>query len=130
MRSAFAVFAVTTPLLLLLGGGVAEAADPTQLAETGGFLLGNARRCGVAVERVESAGKVIHDFITAAARDASDAAAADSRFSEIFTASALPAQDPEAFPSCTVVIQQFDRLERHHDQTRRNREARVMSPAF
>jgi len=55
MRSAFAV---TTPLLLLLGSGVAEAADPTQLAETGGFLLGNARRCGVAVERVESAGKV------------------------------------------------------------------------
>ena len=37
MRSAFAV---TTPLLLLLGSGVAEAADPTQLAETGGFLLG------------------------------------------------------------------------------------------
>lgn len=55
MRSAFAV---TTPLLLLLGSGVAEAADPTQLAETGGFLLGNARRCGVAVERVESAGKM------------------------------------------------------------------------
>jgi hypothetical protein len=130
MRSAFAVFAVTTPLLLLLGSGVAEAANPTQLAETGGFLLGNARRCGVAVERVENAGKVIHDFITAAARDASEAAAADSRFSEIFTASALAAQDPEAFPSCTVVIQQFDRLERHHDQTRRNREARVMSPAF
>jgi hypothetical protein len=35
------------------------AADPTQLAETGGFFLGNASRCGVAVERVESAGKVI-----------------------------------------------------------------------
>jgi len=34
-------FVVTTALLLLLGIGVAEAADPTQLAETGGFLLGN-----------------------------------------------------------------------------------------
>jgi hypothetical protein len=117
-------------LLLLLGSGVADAADPTQLAETGGFLLGNARRCGVAVERVESAGKVIHDFIAAAARDAGEAAAADSRFSEIFLASALPDPDPDAFPSCTVVIQQFDRLERHHDQTRRSRETRVMSPAF
>jgi hypothetical protein len=125
MRS---TFAVTTPLLLLLGSGVA-AADPTQLAETGGFLLGNASRCGVAVEQVENAGKVIHDFI-AAARDASEAAAADSRFSEIFAASALPDQDPRAFPSCTVVIQQFDRLEQHHDQTRRNRETRVISPAF
>ena len=127
MRSAFAI---TTPLLLLLGSGVADAANPTQLAETGGFLLGNARRCGVPVERVESAGRVIHDFIAAAAKDSSEAAAADSRFSEIFTASALPDQDPDAFPSCTVVIQQFEKLERHHDQTRRNRETRVMSPAF
>ena len=127
MRS---IFAVTTPLLLLLGMGVADAADPTQLAETGGFLLGNARRCGVPVERVESAGTVIHDFIAAAARDSNEAVAADSRFSEIFIATALPNQDPNAFPSCTVVIQQFDRLERHHDQTRRIRESRVMSPAF
>jgi hypothetical protein len=126
MRS---IFAVTTPLLLLLGMGAADAADPTQLAETGGFLLGNASRCGVSAARVESAGKVIHDFIAAAARDSSEAAAADSRFSEIFVASALPDQDPDAFPSCTVVIQQFDRLERHHE-TRRSRETRGISPAF
>src|SRR5947207_2807817 len=127
MRSAFAV---TTPLVLLLGIGVADAADPTQLAETGGFLLGNAHRCGVPVERVESAGKVIHDVIAAAAKDSSEAAAAASRFSEIFVASALPDQDTDAFPSCTVVMQQFDRLERHHDQIRKNHETRVMSPAF
>src|ERR1700730_1181657 len=126
MRSSFAV---TTPLVLLLGISVADAADPTQLAETGGFLLGNASRCGVPIERVESAGKVIHDFIAAAAKDSNEAAAADSRFSEIFRASALPEQDPDAFPSCTVVIQQFDRLERHHE-TRRSRETRVISPAF
>jgi uncharacterized protein YaaQ len=126
MRS---IFAVTTPLLLLLGMGVADAADPTQLAETGGFLLGNASRCGVSAARVESAGKVIHDFIAAAARDSSEAAAADSRFSEIFVASALPDQDPDAFPSCIVVIQQFDSLERHHE-TRRSRETRGISPAF
>ena len=122
-------FAVTTSLVLLLGMGVADAADPTQLAETGGFLLGNASRCGVSAERVESAGKVIHDFIAAAARDSSEAEAADSRFSEIFVASALPEQDPDAFPSCTVVIQQFDRLERHHE-TRKSRETRVINPAF
>jgi hypothetical protein len=127
MRSSFAV---TTLLVLLLGIGVADAADPTQLAETGGFLLGNARRCGVPVERVESAGKVIHDFIAAAAKDSNEAAAADSRFSEIFLASALPDPDPDAFPSCTVVIQQFDRLERHHDQTRRSGETGIMRPAF
>jgi hypothetical protein len=47
------------------------------------------------------------------ARDSSEAAAADSRFAEIFLASALPNQDPDAFPSCTVVIERFGRLERH-----------------
>jgi hypothetical protein len=51
MRSAPAV----TTALILVGIGAAEAADPTLLAETGGFLLGNAHRCGVAVERVERA---------------------------------------------------------------------------
>jgi hypothetical protein len=55
--------AVTTALTLLLGIGAADAADPTLLAETGGFLLGNAHRCGVAVERVEHAGNgVASDF--------------------------------------------------------------------
>jgi hypothetical protein len=117
--------AITIPVLWLVGVGVAEAADPTLLAETGGFLLGNAHRCGVSVERVERAGKVIHDFIVAAAKDSSEAEAADSRFSEIFLASALPNQDPDAFPSCTLVIQQFDRLEQHHEQTGRNRGTRA-----
>ena len=64
-----------------------------------------------AVERVEHTGKAIHDFIAAAARDSNEAAAADSRFSEISIALALPNQDADVFPSCTVVIQQFDRPE-------------------
>jgi hypothetical protein len=118
---------ITTALILLLGIDVAEAANPTLLAETGGFLLGNAHRCGVAVERVERAGNVIHDFIVAAAKDSNEAAAAGSRFAEIFLASALPNQDPDAFPSCTVVIEQFDRLERHHEQVGRNRGTRAAS---
>ena len=49
--------AVTTALLLLLGTGVAKAANSVQLAEMGGFLLGNAHRCGVPTDRVEHAGK-------------------------------------------------------------------------
>jgi hypothetical protein len=106
---------------VLLGGGAAEAANPTMLAETGGFLLGNADRYGVAVERVESAGKVIHDFIVAAAKDSSEAAAADARFAEIFLAVALPSQGADVFPSCRVVIEQFDRLEQRHEQVGSNR---------
>ena len=70
---------------------------------------------------------MIHDFIVAAARDSSEAAAADSRFAEIFLASDLPDQDPDAFPSCTVVIEQFDRLERHHEQVGRIRGTRAAS---
>jgi len=37
-----------------------------QLAETAGFLLGNAHRCGVPTDRVERAGKMIHRLIVAA----------------------------------------------------------------
>jgi hypothetical protein len=127
MRS---ILAITIPILWLMSAGLAKAADPTLLAETGGFLLGNAHRCGVSVERVERAGKVIHDFILAAARDSNEAEAADSRFSEIFLASALPNQDPDAFPSCALVIQQFDRLERHHEQTGRNGGTRAAISGF
>ena len=47
--------------LLLFGSAVAEPADPTQLAETGAYLLGNAHRCGVADERVAHAGTAIRD---------------------------------------------------------------------
>jgi hypothetical protein len=110
-------FSVTTALILLLGIGVAEAANPTLLAETGGFVLSNAHRCGVAIERSAP--------IVAAARDSSAAAIADSRFAEIFLASALSNQDPDAFPSCAAVIEQFDRLERHHEQVGRNRGTRT-----
>ena len=102
------ILAVTTAVLLLFGAGVAEAADSTRLAETGGFLLGNAHRCGVLTERVEQAGKVIHDLIVAASYDSTEEAAADSRFAQIFMASAFPYQDGDALiPPCEVVIAQF-----------------------
>jgi hypothetical protein len=104
-------------MLVLLGIGTSEAADSTRLAETGGFLLGNAHRCGVPTDRVEHAGKVIHDLIVAASYDPTEEAAADSRFAQIFLASAFPGQEGTALiPPCKVVIAQFERLERHHQQ--------------
>ena len=118
MRS---TLAITTALLFLFGIGVAEAADSRLLAETGGFLLGNAHRCGVPTQRVEHAGKVIRDLILAAANDSNEAAAADARFAKMFLASAFPSQDGEALtPPCQVVIAQFERLERHHQQAGMN----------
>lgn len=127
MRS---TLAITIPVLSLMGMGVAEAADPMLLAETGGFLLGNAHRCGVPIERIERAGKVIHGFIEIAAADPSEAAAADRRFAEIFLTSTLPDPDPQAFASCTVVIQQFERLERHHEQVGSRRGTPAATPDF
>jgi len=125
MRS---TLAVAIPILSLMGMGVAEAADPMLLAETGGFLLGNAHRCGVPIERVERAGKVIHGFIEIAADDPSEAAAADRRFAEILQASTLPQPDRHAFASCAVVIQQFERLERHHEQAGNGRGTPAANP--
>jgi len=102
--------------LLLSGSAVAEPANPTQLAETAAYLLGNAHRCGVADERVEHAGTAIRDLIVVAARDSAEAAAAESRFVEIFLALAAPSQDRDGFPSCKVVIARFERLEGHHQE--------------
>lgn len=128
MRSALAV---TTALLLLPGIGMAEGADSTLFAETGGFLLGNAHRCGVPTERVEHVGKVIHNLIVAAADDPSEVAAADSRFAEIFLASAAPDQDWNALIApCTVVIAQFDRLERHYREAEMDRGNRIGRSGF
>src|SRR6516225_8493822 len=101
-------------LFLFSGSGLAEAAGPGQLAETAGFLLGNAHRCGVPTERVGRAGKVIHDLITTASYDRTEEAAADRRFVEIFMASAFPDREASLTPPCAVVIAQFERLEQHH----------------
>jgi hypothetical protein len=111
-------FVVATALFLLSGIGVAEAADSTQLAESGGFLLGNAHRCGVSTQRVEQAGKVIHDLIVAASYDSNEQSVADSHFAEMFMASAFLDPDRDVLvPPCKVVIAQFERLERHHLQS-------------
>src|SRR5215469_18400212 len=81
-----------TGVLLLININVAEAADPTVLAETAAYLLGNASRCGVADDRVEHAGTVIHDLMVVAARDTAELVAARARFVEIFSAIAVPSQ--------------------------------------
>ena len=86
------------------------------LAETAAHLLGNAYRCGVADDRVKDAGTVIRDLMVVAARDTTELATARARFIEILSAVAVPSQDQEGFPSCEVVISQFEKLERHHRQ--------------
>src|SRR5215469_16554162 len=99
--------AVTAVLLLLLSTGVAKAANSVQLAETAGYLLGNAHRCGVPTDRVEHAGKVIQRLIVVASYDSTEEAAASSRFAETFENAAFPDQERDALiPPCEVVISQ------------------------
>jgi hypothetical protein len=57
----------TTVAALLVASPSSSDAD--RLAAYGGFLLGNAHRCGIAAERVERAGQLIRELVLAAARD-------------------------------------------------------------
>jgi hypothetical protein len=103
--------------LLFCASGAAMAANPTRIAETGAFLLGNAHRCGVTDDRVVRAGKVIRELIVAAADDASEQTAAKSRFAEIFRESARPEGNGRTpIPPCATVVTQFERLEQFHDR--------------
>ncbi|HEV2302743.1 MAG TPA: hypothetical protein VGR91_14345 [Stellaceae bacterium] len=101
----------------LSGVASASTGGATSLAVGGGFLLGNADRCGVSGERVARAGRIIDRLIRAAAGDAGEARSAERRFAAVFLATAHPAAGGHALiPSCRVVRAQFDRLERHHRQ--------------
>jgi hypothetical protein len=109
---------IAAAAFLFCASGPAMAANPTRIAETGAFLLGNAYRCGVADERVVRAGKVIRELIVAAADDASEQTAAKSRFTEIFRESARPEGTGRTpIPPCRTVVTQFERLEQFHDRT-------------
>jgi len=111
---------ITAAALLHLASGATWAANPTQIAETGAYLLGNAHRCGVADERVVRAGKVIRELIVAAADGAGEQIAAKSRFAEIFRETARPEGNGRTpIPPCHTVVSQFERLEQFHDQTGR-----------
>ncbi len=111
---------IAAAALLLSASGFARAANPTRIAETGAFLLGNAYRCGVADDRVVRAGKVIRELIVAAADDPSEQTVAKSRFAEIFRESARPEGNGRLrIPPCNTVVSQFERLEQFHDQTGR-----------
>jgi hypothetical protein len=108
---------LTACALLFAASGMAVAASPTRIAETGAYLLGNAHRCGVADDRVIRAGKVIRELIVAAADDDSEWQAAKSRFAEIFRASARVEGDGgNVNPSCKTVVAQFERLEQFRER--------------
>jgi hypothetical protein len=112
-----ALIPFATGALLLSSVSVAEAADPVLLAESGAYLLGNAQRCGVSPERVLRAGRVIRDMIASISAEPSEKEVAGTRFTSLFLSGAHPSRDTELLvPACDVVVAQFERLERHHQQ--------------
>lgn len=105
------LLAATTVAALLIASPSMTDAD--RIAADGGFLLGNAHRCGIATDQVVEAGRRIRGLIAAATDDGSDETRATKRFAEFFLVSALA--DPTTGPvaSCKVVAGELARFERH-----------------
>src|SRR5260370_11326724 len=91
-----------------------SANDAARLAADGGFLLGNAHRCGIQNERIVRTGQLIRDLIIASAADAQEQDEATARFARFFIVSAFvdPAGD-KLVASCRIVSSEFKRLEQH-----------------
>jgi hypothetical protein len=88
--------------------------DAARVAADGGFLLGNAHRCGIQNDRIVHAGRLVRDLILAAARDAQEQDEATARFARFFIVSAfVDSTGKQPVASCQVVSSEFERLERH-----------------
>jgi len=106
------LLATTTLAALLVANPGASDAD--RIAASGGFLLGNAHRCGIEESRVVRDGGIIHDLIVAAAADSNEADDATQRYATFFVVSAYPDQSKEkVLASCKVIDAQLRALEQH-----------------
>ena len=108
--------AITVAALLVASPSLTDA---DRIAANGGFLLGNAHRCGIEDSRVAHAGQVVRTLISAASPDDKGEEAATARFSAFFLVSAVA--DPKAeklVASCKRITAELRRLESHPvDQT-------------
>ncbi len=106
------LLAATTVAALLIASPSLTDAD--RLAANGGFLLGNAQRCGIADEEVARAGRLVRGLIAAATDDGKQEAAAVRRFAAFFLVSAVADPEKEPLvPSCAIVASELRRLMRH-----------------
>ena len=106
------VLAATTLAALLIANPSTSDAD--RLAANGGFLLGNAHRCGIEPARVVRAGQVVNELIAAAAQDPKDKEEATGRFAAFFLVSAFPdPQKEKLLAACDKVASEFAALEKH-----------------
>jgi hypothetical protein len=105
------VAGITVAALLVASPSLTDA---DRIAAKGGFLLGNAQRCGIDDNRVTHAGQLIRTLISAAAPDDKAEEDATARFSAFFMISAVP--DPKSgklVVSCKRITAELRRLESH-----------------
>ena len=103
--------AITVAALLVASPSITDA---DRIAANGGFLLGNAHRCGMGENRVTQAGQLIRTLISAAAPDDKAEEDATARFSAFFLVSTEA--DPKSgklVASCKRITAELRRLERH-----------------
>jgi len=101
--------AITVAALLVASPSITDA---DRIAANGGFLLGNAHRCGMGENRVTQAGQLIRTLISAAAPDDKAEEDATARFSAFFLVSTEA--DPKSgklVASCKRITAQLRRLE-------------------
>jgi len=104
--------AATTIAALLIASP--SNTDVDRIAANGGFLIGNAHRCGLDSDRVVRAGQLVRELIAAATDDSKDEEAANKRFAEFFVVSALPEPGKDKLvPSCKLVASELTKLEQH-----------------
>lgn len=87
--------------------------DAVWIAAHGGFLVGNAHRCGIDTDRVVKAGQLVQMLIAAASRDEDEASDAGGRFAEFFLATAFPSKETSLVASCKTIGAELTKLERH-----------------
>src|SRR5437762_14093477 len=104
------LLAATTVAALLIASP--SATDLDRIAANGGFLVGNAHRCGLDTERVVRAGQLVRELIAAATDGSKQEEAASTRFAQFFLVSAFPDQGKEKLvASCKAVANELSRLE-------------------
>ena len=103
--------AITVAALLVASPSTTDA---DRIAANGGFLLGNAHRCGIDESRVTRAGQLVRSLIAAASRDDKAEEEATARFSAFFLVSAVA--DPKTeklIASCKRITAELRQLEDH-----------------
>ena len=106
--------ATAAAMLMVASPGTNSDSVADRLAATGGFLVGNAHRCGIATDRVVRAGQTIRELIAAAATDSDEQQAATERFAKFFMATAVPEKgEDKLVASCEIVTSEFQKFESH-----------------